>query len=499
LLDFQPTYKITFIMKHSLRLKLICILIFSFFIFNSCDKEDSGISEEEQQEMNEDPANTEGRFSGNLSCTIIAVPIEVGLSNYYTKYINCSGIPVIGSAAVPDEALLIASETVEFMLSDLGNVRAKLISEGNYIALYPDGGSISDLPEDFFVGGPFSTGAYSYTNTFKAVASDTASLLCNPDAGYGHTLVHEIGHMIDGGALRFLESDFTSQQTSLYDQAIASGKWNNTYASTNPLEWLAEGIAIWYGVNWIGPEGGDGARNNIGTRAQLQTYDPGLYNLINAHYNNKTEVPGCRQAVIEGTTANCPGTVMDVDGNSYTVVNIGPMCWLKENLKTTKFNDGTPIQNISENSDWQNTTVAAWANFDNDESNVQTYGRLYNGYALSNNRQLCPTGWRVPTIQELQDLANFAGGDYASGNLKTITLWDAPNTDATNSSGFSAVPAGTRQSSGSFQALGGETFFGSSALKDSKFYSKSIFANQERVYTALPELNTGVSCRCIKD
>lgn len=488
-------------MKHSWNTLFICLLLTSAFLFNSCEK-DEGLTQEEQEEMNEDPGNTTGRFSDNLSCTIIAVPAGVGLSSYYTKYINCSGIPVIGSAAVPDEALLIASETIEFMLTDLGNVRAKLISEGNYIALYPEGGGIADLPEDFFIGGPNATGAYSYTDTVKAIASDTASLLCNPDIGYAHTLVHEIGHMIDLGALRLLESDFTSTQTSRYNQAIASGKWNNTYASTNPLEWLAEGIAIWYGVNNIGPEGGNGDANNIGTRAQLQAYDPGLYNLINTYYNNKTAVPGCRQPVISGTTASCTDTVTDIDGNSYTVVNIGPMCWLQENLKTTKFNDGTSIQNITENSDWQNTTNAAWSDFENDATNGQTYGKLYNGYALTNNRQLCPAGWRVPTIQELQDLANYAGGDYASGNLKTITLWDAPNSDATNSSGFSAVPGGKRLDAGGFQGLGGETFFGSSNINPNnatKFYSKSIFANQDLIATSSETRNTGVACRCIQD
>lgn len=488
-------------MKHSWNLLFICLLFTSAFLFSSCEK-DEGLTVEQEEEMNEDPANTTGRFSDNLSCTVIAVPSNVGLNSYYTKYINCSGIPIIGSAAVPDEALILASETIEFMLTDLGNVRAKLISEGNYIALYPEGGSITELPEDFFIGGPFSTGSYTYNNTLKAVASDTASLLCNPDVGYGHTLVHEIGHMIDGGALRFLESDFGSTQTSLYNQAIANGKWNNTYSSTNAFEWLAEGIAIWYGVNWIGPEGGDGSRNNIGTRAQLQAYDPGLYNFINTYYNNKSAVPGCRQPVISGTTASCPDTVTDVDGNSYTIVNIGPMCWLQENLKTTKFNDGTSIQNITENSDWQNTTNAAWSNFENDATNDQTYGKLYNSYALINIRQLCPVGWRVPTIQELQDLANYAGGDYASGNLKTITLWDAPNSDATNSSGFSAVPGGKRQDNGGFQGLGGETFFGSSTINRnnaSEFYSKSIFANQDPIVTASPNRNTGVACRCIQD
>lgn len=471
-------------------IKGILLLCLIALISVNCDKDEDTLA------TDDDPANSSGRFSDFLSCDIISVPSEVGLNGYYTKYINCSGIPVIGSDDVPDEALLIASETVEFMLTDLGNIRSKLISEGNYIALYPEGSSLNSLPENFQPQ-QFTVGQYLIET--KCIGSDVSSLICNPEGPAGNILVHEIVHMMDIGALRLIESNFSSEQTALYNQSIASGKWNNTYASSNAVEWLAEGVTIWYGVNFIGPEGGDGSRNNIGTRAQLQAYDSGLYNLINTHYNNKTDVPGCRQPVIEGTTANCPAMVSDIDGNQYNIVNVGPMCFLKENLKTTKYTDGTTIVNITDDNLWQNDTTGGWSNFDNDTSNDKVYGKLYNSYALNNSKGICPDGWRVPTIQELQDLANYAGGDYASGNLMTVTLWDAPNSDATNSSGFSAVPSGKRLDGGIFQGLGGETFFGSSTLNDSNFYSKSIFANQPRIVTASENRNTGVSCRCIQE
>ncbi|MCB0466136.1 MAG: hypothetical protein KDC78_10775, partial [Aequorivita sp.] len=309
-----------------LNIKWFYFLGFILFTLQGCQKDDSNGTEDES--IYEDPNNSSGRFSEFITCSIISPPNEVGLSSYYKKYINCSGIPIIGNADVPDEALQIASETVEFMLTGLGNVRNKLISDGNYVALYPEGGSIGDLPENFTNNG--NTGNYTNNNTLKAAASDVASLLCRPEAGYGHTLVHEIAHMIDGGALRFISPASQSELSNLYNQAISSGKWNNTYASTNPQEYLAEGVTIWYGVNWIGPEGGDGLRNEIGTRGQLQIYDSGLYNFINNYFNNKTAVPGCREPVISGTTANCPPTITDIDGNEYEIVNIGPMCWMKE-------------------------------------------------------------------------------------------------------------------------------------------------------------------------
>jgi uncharacterized protein (TIGR02145 family) len=508
LTDFQPYTNqnpiVMSILKIAGRAKICLFLSLFFIVMSSCEKDDPLTPEEQEQEdeMNEDPANTTGRFSDFLSCDIIGVPTGVGLSSYYTKYINCSGIPIIGSGNVPDEALQIASETVEFMLSELGSVRSKLIQDGNYVALYPEGGSLSDLPENF-PAGEFSTGAYSNNNVFNAAAVDVASILCSPEVGFGHTLVHEIAHMIDGGALRFIDPSSQSRLGTIYSQAIASGKWNNTYANTNQQEYLAEGVTIWYGVNWIGPEGGgDNDRNNIGTRAQLQNYDSGLYNFINDYYNSKTAVPGCREPVISGATADCPSTVTDVDGNVYEVVNIGPMCWMKENLTTTKFSDGTPIANITENIDWQNATGAAWSAYDNDPNLDEVYGKLYNGYALNNTRNLCPEGWHVPSYQELQDLVNYGGGDFASVDLRSTILWNPPGLPATNSSGFTALPSGIRNQEGGFQERERRTNFGSStssASNTENFYSKAIFGDQEFIYTDGTKKTLGLPCRCIKD
>ncbi|MEZ4778329.1 MAG: FISUMP domain-containing protein [Flavobacteriaceae bacterium] len=488
--------------QFALRKSFLILLGFSLFLFSSCEKDSQSDDPIINDPADEDPANTSGRFSGHLTCTITGIPSDVGLSSYYSKYINCSGIPVIGAADVPDEAIQIASETIAFMLEGLGSVRSKLISDGNYVALYPEGGSISQLPENFLTG-TNNTGNYTWNqNGLKAVASDTASLLCYPEVGYGHTLVHEMAHMIHIGALRLINSGFQSQLVSTFNTATAAGKWNNTYARTNENEYLAEAVTIWYGVNYIGPEGGDGDRNNIGTRTQLQNYDSGIFNLINSNFNSLTDIPGCRKPVISGTTANCPDTVTDIDGNVYEVVNVGPMCWLKENLRASRYNDGTPIPNITNDIEWQNTTTGAWSNYDNNPSNDAIYGKLYNGYVLSNSANICPKGWRVPTIQELQDLVNYAGGDYVSPSLRSPDLWNPPGIPATNSSGFSALPSGVRNPEGWFQEGERRTNFGSSShpTQDTgKMYSKALFADQERVYTETTLKTIGVPCRCIKE
>lgn len=429
----------------------------------------------------------------------------MGLSNYYQKYLNCSGIPVIGAENVSDEAMYLAEETIAFMLSGLSSVKNKLINDGNYVALYSEESNLSSLPEPF-PGSVNSTGAYTWTgpgpNDLKALASDVSSLLCRPDAGYGHTLVHELAHMIHIGGIRLLNSNFQSQLESTYNSAVSSGKWSNTYAHTNKDEYLAEAVTIWYGVNWIGPEDGNGSRNNIGTRAQLQSYDSGIYNLINDNFNSNTAVPGCREPVIAGTTANCPSSVTDIDGNVYEVVNIGPMCWMAENLKTSRYRDGCSIANIVNDSDWQNTTTGAWANYDHDSANDDVYGKLYNWYALANSVSICPEGWHVPTYQELQDLANYTGGDHTSYNLRSPDLWNPPGIPATNSFGFSALPSGIRNAEGWFQEGERRTNFGSNYSSSStpqNFYSKAIFADQEIVYTANSSKNTGMPCRCVKD
>jgi uncharacterized protein (TIGR02145 family) len=165
--------------------------------------------------------------------------------------------------------------------------------------------------------------------------------------------------------------------------------------------------------------------------------------------------------------------VTDIDGNIYTTVTIGTQVWMKENLKTTKYNDGTAIPNVTVNSAWEALTTGAYCDYNNTPSNSTTYGRLYNWYAVDNNpttkvasnggKNVCPIGWHVPNDSEwtaLVDYLTTSGYNWdgttiwnrvaksmasTSGWTTSGTLGEAGNDQASNNrSGFTALPSGGR-------------------------------------------------------
>jgi uncharacterized protein (TIGR02145 family) len=149
-------------------------------------------------------------------------------------------------------------------------------------------------------------------------------------------------------------------------------------------------------------------------------------------------------------------TVSDIEGNMYRTVTIGTQVWMVDNLKTTHYNNGTVIPNITADATWIALTSAAYCWYNNDLSNKTTYGALYNWYAVTTGR-LCPTGWHVPSDAEFTTLTNYLGGGaIAWGKIKEAgTLhWYTPNTGATNSSGFTALPGGGRSTNGLFEDMG---------------------------------------------
>lgn len=151
-------------------------------------------------------------------------------------------------------------------------------------------------------------------------------------------------------------------------------------------------------------------------------------------------------------------TVTDIEGNVYNTVTIGKQVWMAENLKTTRLNDNTEIPLHSDNKDWKALFSPAYFWYDNEEeANKNTYGALYNWYSV-NTHKLCPAGWHIPDDREwITFKKHLKGGErIAGGNLKeTDTIhWKSPNKRATNSSGFSALPAGFRDSSGKFRDIG---------------------------------------------
>ena len=141
-------------------------------------------------------------------------------------------------------------------------------------------------------------------------------------------------------------------------------------------------------------------------------------------------------------------TVTDYDGNVYHTLEIGTQVWLQENLKVTHYNDGSPISNVAGTATWATLTTGARCYYNNDSAaNDSVYGPLYNWYAVSDARKLCPSGWHVSSNAEwLEAETSLGGASVAGGEMKeTGTLhWASPNTGATNSTGFTGLPGGMR-------------------------------------------------------
>ena len=191
--------------------------------------------------------------------------------------------------------------------------------------------------------------------------------------------------------------------------------------------------------------------------------------------------------------------VMDGDGNYYKVVRIGTQTYMAENLKTTKYNDGTAIPLVTDKATWNSSGSPGYCLYYDALTYKDTYGALYNWYAV-NTGKLCPTGWHVPTMAEWNTLKIYLGGAYVGNKIKEsgTTHWLVPN-DGTNESGFTALPGGFRNLDG-FPDIG--TY---GAWWSSTEYSTSdaddwwvTYNSSEASYGHDIKPN-GLSVRCLKD
>lgn len=145
--------------------------------------------------------------------------------------------------------------------------------------------------------------------------------------------------------------------------------------------------------------------------------------------------------------------VFDLDSNFYGSIIIGEQEWMSSNLKTSKYSNGENIEHIIDSATWKNTFSGAWSYFQNNQSNDSLYGKLYNFHSVIDDRNVCPEGWNVPTKMDWEIMADYLGGyQIAGGKLKMTgtELWISPNIDATNETGFSGYPSGSRLNNGGF-------------------------------------------------
>ena len=219
------------------------------------------------------------------------------------------------------------------------------------------------------------------------------------------------------------------------------------------------------------------------------------------------EVSFTTSASLPGVRCPGPPTVTDIDGNVYNTVQIGTQCWTQSNLKVSKYRNGDSIPTGLVNSAWQNTTSGAYAICNNDPVNDGLYGKLYNHYAVTDSRGLCPTGWHVPSDAEWTTLANHLGGSsVAGGSLKSTAMqptlggWNPPNTGATNTSGFTALPGSLRGFNGNFSGTTDNgSWWSSSVSFASNAWSRVLTSSSSSFYSFSGTRSFGFSVRCLKD
>jgi uncharacterized protein (TIGR02145 family) len=294
---------------------------------------------------------------------------------------------------------------------------------------------------------------------------------------------------------------FTTSGSGIYERGVCWG------TSPNPTISVNKSVAGTGGFGFTHSFGG----LTGGTQYYVRAY---ARNSAGTYYSND-------RSFIQLTWGRCPGTpsVTDIDGNVYNTVQIGTQCWTQSNLKVSKYRNGNSISNITDNTAWSQTnttSTGAWCNYNNDTANDALYGKLYNWYAVNDSRGLCPTGWHVPSDGEWTTLTTFLGGTYVPGSNRILVAggamkstatqptpggWNAPNTGATNSSGFTGLPGGFRDwGLGVFYNLGDiGNWWSSSSYQSNSAKGRRLHHSEESAYLDFMAAPFGYSVRCLRD
>lgn len=207
------------------------------------------------------------------------------------------------------------------------------------------------------------------------------------------------------------------------------------------------------------------------------------------------------------------GSVKDFDGNVYTPIKIGTQTWYKENLNVSKYADGTLIPEVNDPEQWSKLTTGAWCYLDDDSSNGENLGKLYNWYAVAGiydtnslinsslRKKLAPQGNHIPSDSEWTTMINSLGSN-AGGKMKEIgtDYWIDTDDNVTNSSFFTGRPCGICIKNGSFYFVGEFGYWWTSTSKDNETsWNRSLGYNSNVVCRSFDEKNYGFSVRFIKD
>lgn len=203
------------------------------------------------------------------------------------------------------------------------------------------------------------------------------------------------------------------------------------------------------------------------------------------------------------SSENTNNTILtDIDGNVYTSVTIGTQEWMAENLRTSKYTDGTVIPNVTDSALWGNLTTGAWSHNNNDSQYDSTFGKLYNWYAVETGK-LCPTGWHVPTHSEWTTLTDYLSTNGYSGEegtaLKANYGWNGSG-NGSNDYGWNGLAGGGRVDNGHFHNIGiSNDLWSSSEYSEGRAWYRYLVYSDAYVHVVHSDNKSGLSVRCLKD
>jgi len=325
----------------------------------------------------------------------------------------------------------------------------------------------------------------------------------NATADVSGTFVYTpaIGTKLNEGTNQNLKVDFTPTDAATYNAASKTVKIN-VNAKKNPIITWANPVDIAYGTLLSATQ-----LNATADAPGAFVYIPAIGSKLNEGANQDLKVDftptdainynSTSKTVKINVTASLTGTVTDIDGNVYKTVKIGSQWWMAENLKVTKYRNGDVIGTTTPSTldiSSESTPKYQWA-YNGNESNVVIYGRLYTWYAATDSRNVCPTGWHLPTDSEWSTISIVDEG----GKLKEIgtTHWTSPNTGATDEYGFKALPGGGRGVTGAFTGMGVLGGWWNYAPINVGVIKLSYDNNY--TFTMYWDKSCGFSVRCVKD
>jgi uncharacterized protein (TIGR02145 family) len=227
------------------------------------------------------------------------------------------------------------------------------------------------------------------------------------------------------------------------------------------------------------------------TSTNLFQQEPDLLSKVRAN-----DMDAVKKLIAAGADINQEGDV------TYKTITIGTQEWMSENLNTDRFRNGDPIPEAKTDEDWEELRwekQPAWCYYELDPANGEKYGRLYNWFAVNDPRGLAPEGWRIPGDEDWDALRKHLVIGIAGKKMKSAEGWkDGGN--GTNVSGFNGLPSGYRDFDGSFNSIGSEGYWWSSAGSDNQWAScRYINADDDYLHKHNMPKHAGLSVRCIKD